>query len=94
MEILYYTSKDTRIFPPESFTPSWRSLCHNQPNMENVAIFLDIANGDGAFGICRRCGKESELVNVDEADYSYTECENNCADWNTDGIDCPCECHE
>lgn len=49
-----------------TYTPSWRSLCHNQPNMENTAVFLDTETGEGPFGICRRCGKESELICINK----------------------------
>jgi hypothetical protein len=59
--VTYYTSMDKKFTLQSSLNPTWYSLCHNQPNMDNVPIFLDIEN-ELAYGLCRRCGKESRLT--------------------------------
>ena len=57
----YFTSKDTNFIINELNNPTWVSLCHKQPIMDNSFIFLDI-DDEEAFGVCRRCGKQSKLT--------------------------------
>lgn len=59
----YYTSKDGKLTISNPFNPKWVSLCHNQPHMEDFPIFLDVENEE-AFGVCRRCGKNTKLTNA------------------------------
>jgi len=63
MVMKYYTSKDWHFTISKPFNPNWVSLCHNQPQMDNIPIFLDIENEE-AFGVCRRCGNQSKLTNA------------------------------
>jgi len=61
----YYSSQDKQFAIQHPFDPFWRSVCHNQPVMENsYSIFID-EELSKAYGSCRRCGHDSELQNGD-----------------------------
>ena len=61
--IKYYSSQDKQFIIENPGNPLWRSMCHNQPVMENTyPIFID-EDISKAFGLCRRCGHTSELQN-------------------------------
>ena len=61
--VKYYSSHDKQFAIKNPFNPFWRSLCHNQPVMEPYyPIFIDDELSK-AYGICRRCGNDSELQN-------------------------------
>lgn len=61
--IKYYSSQDKQFAIQHPSDPFWRSVCHNQPVMENsYSIFID-EELSKAYGSCRRCGHDSELQN-------------------------------
>ena len=61
--VKYYSSHDKQFSIENPFNPFWRSLCHNQPIMDNnYPIFID-EDISKAYGLCRRCGHDSGLQN-------------------------------
>ena len=59
----YYSSQDKQFSIENPFNLLWKSICHNQPVMENTyPIFID-EEVSKAYGLCRRCGIDSELQN-------------------------------
>ena len=61
--VKYYSSQDNQFSVDTPFNPFWRSICHNQPVMDNsYLIFID-EEVDKAYGLCRLCGNTSELQN-------------------------------
>ena len=63
MVMTYYTSKDTKFTISNPFNPKWVSMCHNQPQMDNIPMYLDV-DTEEVFGVCRRCGNQATLTDT------------------------------